>query len=246
MKNYKVSTVSYMWLLLLFFFSSCVVDAFSNIRDVPAFANLRNSQYIEKSTNNKRQLKLLENNRFYHPSYISSSTLLTMGFEIKIRIVGRKNGCEPWLNEAYEMYVKRLRSSQMNVGTVWHKTNNELVKGVAADRHKRQSIVLLDPQGLKRTSEEFSEDVYRWLEEGGSRLSFVIGGAEGLPPELKYGGNEFRGGANGKASSRNVSIDKSQMISLSTMTFTHQFARTLLIEQIYRASEIKKGSGYHK
>ena len=60
---------------------------------------------------------------------------------------------------------------------------------------------------------------------------FVIGGAEGLPSELK----ETRSGR-----------PRPTLISLSAMTFTHQFARMLLIEQIYRASEIRKGSGYHK
>ena len=75
------------------------------------------------------------------------------------------------------------------------------------------------------TSEAFSESVYNWLEEGGSRVTFVIGGAEGLPEDLKRGRAK---------------------ISLGMMTFTHQFARVMLIEQIYRASEIRKGSGYHK
>lgn len=55
----------------------------------------------------------------------------------------------------------------------------------------------------------------------------MIGGAEGLPPELLEQGDR-------------------KMISLGMMTFTHQFARVLLMEQIYRASEIRKGSGYHK
>jgi 23S rRNA (pseudouridine1915-N3)-methyltransferase len=70
--------------------------------------------------------------------------------------------------------------------------------------------------------------MYQWLDRGGSRLSFIIGGAEGLPSELK--------------SNRHCST----MISLSALTFTHQFARILLAEQIYRASEIRKGSAYHK
>jgi 23S rRNA (pseudouridine1915-N3)-methyltransferase len=35
-------------------------------------------------------------------------------------------------------------------------------------------------------------------------------------------------------------------LKLSDMTFTHQFARTVLAEQVYRGTEIRKGTGYHK
>lgn len=57
----------------------------------------------------------------------------------------------------------------------------------------------------------------RWL---------AIAQAEGLPPELKQ--------------------DRSRLVSLGRLTLTHQMARLILIEQIYRATEIRKGSGYHK
>ena len=60
----------------------------------------------------------------------------------------------------------------------------------------------------------------------GARLSFVIGGAEGL--------------------SKEVSEKALAKISLSKLTFTHQLTRLILIEQIYRAYEIDKGSQYHK
>jgi 23S rRNA (pseudouridine1915-N3)-methyltransferase len=155
---------------------------------------------------------------------------LYMGMNVNIRIVGRKSGSEKWLEEACSMYETRLRPSNVQVETTWHKDNQALTKGVDTDRSKGHTFVLLDPLGSIQTSEKFSDDMYEWLDRGGSRLSFVIGGAEGLPSELKY---PPQGG-------------KPTMISLSAMTFTHQFARLLLIEQIYRATEIRKGSGYHK
>jgi 23S rRNA (pseudouridine1915-N3)-methyltransferase len=149
-----------------------------------------------------------------------------MGMQIKIRIVGRKNGSEKWLEDSYKMYETRLRPSPLEVETIWHKHDQDLIKGVQGDVIKNHAVVLLDPTGGKTTSEEFCENLYQWLDQGGSRMAFVIGGAEGLPAELLQGNME--------------------MLSLSALTFTHQFARTLLMEQIYRASEIRKGSGYHK
>lgn len=154
----------------------------------------------------------------YHP--------LSMGLQIKIRTVGRKNGNEPWLDDAYSMYETRL-SSTLQVETTWHKNNGDLIKGISIDQDKGHSIVLLDPTGQTMTSERLTERMYEWLDRGGSRLVFVIGGAEGLPSELKI-------------------PPIYPMLSLSSLTFTHQFARTLLMEQIYRATEIRKGSGYHK
>mmetsp|Transcript_20338 Transcript_20338/g.29952 ORF Transcript_20338/g.29952 Transcript_20338/m.29952 type:complete len:228 (-) Transcript_20338:318-1001(-) len=188
---------------------------------------------------------ILNNN---HNSNIRRNNNIMMGMEIKIRIVGRKNGSEKWLEDAYSMYETRLQPSPIGVETIWHKNDDELVRAVQADQDKGHCVVLLDSTGKMRTSEQFSEDMYQYLDEGGSRLSYVIGGAEGLPPQLKYDGYENyspskkgkkKGGGGNSGANR-------KMLSLSSMTFTHQFARTLLMEQIYRASEIRRGSGYHK
>lgn len=154
---------------------------------------------------------------------------MKMGLEVKIRIVGRKNGGEPWLESSYSTYEKRLKPTNLQVTTQWHKNDDDLVKAVEGDEAKNHPVVLLDPLGKMSTSEKFCDDMYKWLEEGGSRLTFVIGGAEGLPEEL-----------------RGVGARRRNLLSLSSLTLTHQFARILLMEQIYRASEIRKGSGYHK
>ena len=39
---------------------------------------------------------------------------------------------------------------------------------------------------------------------------------------------------------------QNQKISLSTLTFPHEFAAAILVEQLYRASEIMKGTSYHR
>lgn len=160
-----------------------------------------------------------------------------MALQVKIRMVGReKSGShDQWIAEACEMYTTRLRTSNVDLETEWHKTSDQLVKGITNDVEKGATVVLLDPYGKLPTSEDFADDVYEWLERGGSRLVFGIGGAEGLPWELKSGilqmGKKFI---------------KLPLLSLSKLTFTHQFARLLLVEQIYRASEIRRGTNYHK
>ena len=173
-------------------------------------------------------------------NFISAKSALYMGMKINIRIVGRKSS-EPWLEEGVEMYEKRLRPSNVEVDTTWHKDNAALMRGIDMDRSKNHKVICLDPLGTQQTSEKFTENAYQWLDEGGSRLSFVIGGAEGLPAELKYPSYSSL-----KKGSKKKNNDLPILISLSALTFTHQFARLLLIEQIYRATEIKKGSGYHK
>ena len=144
----------------------------------------------------------------------------TCGLQISIHIRGKRTGGEEFLNEAYQEYTKRLRPV-LALETIWHKTDAELEAAVAKEK---APVICLDEHGKQLPSLELADVLYKRLEEGGSRLAFVIGGAEGLPPALK----------------------KKELWSLSKMTFTHQWARVLLTEQIYRATEIKKGSGYHK
>ena len=157
---------------------------------------------------------------------------------VKIRIVGKptKTSDQKWLEDAADVYDKRIRPNGVEIETIWHKQDVDLVKGVNTDQSKGHAIIYLDPLlGKQCTSEKFSDMLYdTWFLEGGSRVCFVIGGAEGLPPSLKEEASTAIRGA--KSPLRYT-------LSLSDMTFTHQFARTLLMEQIYRASEIRKGTG---
>ena len=90
---------------------------------------------------------------------------------------------------------------------------------------KEAYIIALDPNGMTFTSPSFSNFLFQSIEESGARITFVIGGPKGLPKELKQ---------------------TKHLISFSKMTFTHQLIRLILVEQIYRAFEIARGSHYHK
>ena len=140
-------------------------------------------------------------------------------FKIKVFTIGKTK--EAWLQDATDEYHKRIKN-HMQVEWILCKNDDQLISTV----EKESSWICLDPKGSLLTSEEFSIFLFSQLEKEGSRINLVIGGAEGLPKIVR---------------------DKAKgLISLSKMTFTHQITRLVLLEQIYRALEIKKGSGYHK
>lgn len=84
-------------------------------------------------------------------------------------------------------------------------------------------IYALAEEGKTATSREFSKMIESDLLRGGS--AFVIGGPYGLSDKIKEKADV--------------------LLSLSPMTFTHEFARAILLEQIYRAKTISANTGYH-
>ncbi|MCB1136900.1 MAG: 23S rRNA (pseudouridine(1915)-N(3))-methyltransferase RlmH [Chlamydiia bacterium] len=137
---------------------------------------------------------------------------------VTILSVGKNK--EPWLESALADYQQRLRG-RLELSSLWVKDDSALCK--ACERFSE--ILLLDPHGKAMDSPGFADLLREGLERGGSRLCIVIGGAEGLPAELR---------------------SRYPMLSLSRLTFTHQIARLILTEQLYRAVEIWRGSPYHK
>lgn len=87
-------------------------------------------------------------------------------------------------------------------------------------------VVALDLGGRGLSSEELAVQLGHWQDGGRRQLIFLVGGALGLAPEV-LARAEFK-------------------LSLSRMTFTHEMARLLLLEQLYRAFGIRAGSAYHK
>ena len=86
--------------------------------------------------------------------------------------------------------------------------------------------VALCVEGKQLSSVRFSQFLEACALKGRSMLCFLIGGSEGLSEEVKE-----------KAEVR---------MSMSEMTFPHHLARIMLLEQLYRAFQIREGSRYHK
>ncbi len=88
------------------------------------------------------------------------------------------------------------------------------------------TVVVLDSRGKQFSSEAFSEKIDQWEMQGKKQICYLIGGPDGHGPA--------------------VIAAADLLISLSKMTFTHDMARMLLVEQLYRAHTIKAGEQYHK
>lgn len=139
--------------------------------------------------------------------------------KIKILSVGKNK--EKWLTDALNEYVKRLKPV-ISFEFLWARNDEQLI---AWSEKETPAVICLDPQGDQFDSQEFATFLIKKLEAEGGSLAFVIGGSQGLPDIL---------------------TKRFPLISLSKLTFTHQLTRLILLEQIYRAFEIARGSQYHK
>ncbi len=99
-------------------------------------------------------------------------------------------------------------------------------KRVLALLKNNEFLIGLDLNKKEFTSEEFVSFLLDKIVNNGSSVSFVIGGSYGLSDELKNRVNAS--------------------ICLSKLTFPHQLARLILVEQIYRAFKIINNETYHK
>ena len=99
-------------------------------------------------------------------------------------------------------------------------------KRISDALHSGTVIVLLDPDGVEWTSPQLADEVRRWNGNGTKEVTFIIGGPLGVSRELA------------------AAADKRW--SLSRLTFTHELARTVVLEQLYRAYTIIHGLPYQK
>ena len=87
-------------------------------------------------------------------------------------------------------------------------------------------VCLLDVEGRSLSSPDLAKELEKWQNRGLKEVTFIIGGAEGVASEV--------------VETADISL------SLSFLTFTHDMARVVLLEQLYRAFTIIKGFPYQK
>ena len=139
----------------------------------------------------------------------------------RCRIIAVGKVRKGWVQEGVALYLKRLQGLQ--VVELKDSTPEKEAEAIRSTLRADEWPVMLMEQGTPLASIPFAQQLERL---GNERLAFVIGGADGLTDELK-------------AAAR-------WQLSLSPMTFPHELARLLLLEQLFRAQAILQGSPYHR
>jgi 23S rRNA (pseudouridine1915-N3)-methyltransferase len=102
----------------------------------------------------------------------------------------------------------------------------EEAAAIASAIPENSVLVTLDERGENVDSAAFARQLGQWRDQAVAHTIFVIGGADGLSPELR-----------GKAKIR---------VAFGAATWPHQMVRVMLLEQLYRAATILAGHPYHR
>ncbi|MBP9988202.1 MAG: 23S rRNA (pseudouridine(1915)-N(3))-methyltransferase RlmH [Ruminococcus sp.] len=159
---------------------------------------------------------------------------------INVTIICEAKLKEKYLRDACDEYIKRLSAlCKLKIIELSPKklsdnpSDNEIKnaleaegKEIAAKIPKGAKIYAMCIEGKQFTSEEIAKQFSDSALNSESNIVFIIGSSFGLSEEIK----------------KSASIK----LSMSKMTFPHQLARVMLLEQIYRAFTINSGIKYHK
>ena len=156
---------------------------------------------------------------------------------MKIKIIALGKIKEKFLKEGIDEFLKRLspfaQLSVIELSPIEIKDENLVDKILMQEGEKILSlikstdyVITLEINGCMLSSEDFAQKISNVMNLGISELVFVIGSSCGLSDIVSQRAN-FK-------------------LSLSKLTFLHQFTRLFLIEQIYRAFKILNNETYHK
>ncbi|PCI24266.1 23S rRNA (pseudouridine(1915)-N(3))-methyltransferase RlmH [Candidatus Peregrinibacteria bacterium] len=135
---------------------------------------------------------------------------------------------DSWLQEGMKIFEKRLKKHVSytidEVKDCGERGEEKEKEKIISAMKSGVSYYLLDVKGKQISSHDFAK-LFQKEQEKTGKVGFIIAGAYGASTSL---------------------IEKYPLLSFSNMTFTHQMLRPFVLEQVYRAFEILKGSDYHK
>ena len=156
---------------------------------------------------------------------------------MKIKIIAVGKIKEKFLKDGIEEFLKRLgpyatievvelQPVEIKGDSLTQRALEQEAEKILANIKPDSYVITLEILGKQLSSEDFAQKINEITISGISELVFIIGSSCGIAPSVSQRAN-FK-------------------LSFSKMTFLHQFARLLLIEQIYRAFKILKNETYHK
>jgi 23S rRNA (pseudouridine1915-N3)-methyltransferase len=155
---------------------------------------------------------------------------------MKLLVVAVGSRMPGWVDAAFADYARRMpRRARMELVEIRpepRRPTGSMAQALAAEARRiraalpaRCRCVALDERGRTLTTAELARNMESWL-AGGEDLAFLIGGPDGLAPELK----------------RSAALT----MRLSSFTLPHGLARVVLGEQLYRALSILDHHPYHR
>ena len=154
---------------------------------------------------------------------------------MRLLIVAVGHKMPAWVNQGFGEYAKRM-PREARIELVEIKPEKRAGGKTTEQVHEAERLrieaalpagcerVVLDERGQNWSTLELAETVKGWM-GGGRDVAFIIGGADGLHPELKRQG---------------------RLWSLSRLTMPHGLVRVVLAEQLYRAVTVIQNHPYHR
>lgn len=155
---------------------------------------------------------------------------------MKLYIVAVGTRMPDWVEQGYQEFAKRmpreLSLHLLEVKAEPRTTGKSTEAMMAAEAQRIQAAlparcrkVILDERGADLSTRQLAQRLSAWMDQGDD-VALIIGGPDGLAPELKQGADEG--------------------LRLSSLTLPHALVRVLLAEQLYRAVSLLKNHPYHR
>ena len=159
---------------------------------------------------------------------------------INVTVIALGKLKEKYMRDFCDEYIKRLSAyCKLNIVELTPKalsdnpSQTEIAQALAAEAQMIKTkipsnsyVFSMCIEGKQMPSDAFSQKLSKLAIDGKSSIVFILGSSFGLDGEIKKLSDE--------------------RFSMSEMTFPHQMARVMLLEQLYRAFQISSGGKYHK